>query len=322
MNPSPRALTARSPEDLLAIVPLVLGFHPEESLVMLTFAADRSAFHARVDLPPPEGREEVVDLLRSAAVRNRVDRVLFVLYTADPEAAFELAPEVVVGFAEARIEILDLIRADGERWFPLAGGPDHPGHAYDISTHPFAAQGVYDGTVTHGSRLALAESLTGPTGDVALVEQETPVALARVPALQRRAEARWLCEVLAAVDVPRVDLSAVDTARLVVALLDIDLRDVAWSHMSRANAADHVAFWTGVVRSTPDDFLAAPATLLAFAAWLAGQGALAWCALDRARAADPSYSLAKLVETALEGAVPPSTWQPIPPESHPLLNPA
>ena len=44
-------LTARGPEDLLAAVPVVLGFHPQDSLVMLTFGAVRS-FHARVDLPP------------------------------------------------------------------------------------------------------------------------------------------------------------------------------------------------------------------------------------------------------------------------------
>ena len=32
-------LTARRPEDLLAAVPVVLGFHPRDSLVMLTFDA-------------------------------------------------------------------------------------------------------------------------------------------------------------------------------------------------------------------------------------------------------------------------------------------
>ena len=56
--------------------------------------------------------------------------------------------------------------------------------------------------------------------------------------------------------------------------------------------------------------LAPPASLLAFAAWLSGDGALAWCAIDLARQADPDYSLANLLAEALEGAVPPSAWSP------------
>ena len=65
------------------------------------------------------------------------------------------------------------------------------------------------------------------------------------------------------------------------------------------------------MRRAPLEVLAPPATLLAFAAWLAGDGALAWCALDRAREADPDYSMAALVERALTCAVPPSTWEPL-----------
>ena len=48
-------LTAKSPEDVLAMVPVVLGFTPTDSLVMLTFGA-ASPFHARVDLPDRPAR--------------------------------------------------------------------------------------------------------------------------------------------------------------------------------------------------------------------------------------------------------------------------
>jgi Domain of unknown function (DUF4192) len=61
--------------------------------------------------------------------------------------------------------------------------------------------------------------------------------------------------------------------------------------------------------------LRAPAaTLLGFSAWLSGDGALAWCAVERALDADPGYSLASLLTQLLAGAVPPSSWQPIPQE--------
>ncbi|MFC6344376.1 DUF4192 family protein, partial [Nocardioides hankookensis] len=46
-----------------------------------------------------------------------------------------------------------------------------------------------------------------------------------------------------------------------------------------------------------------------FAAWQAGQGALAWCAVDRCVDVDPGYSLAGLVAELLTRAVPPDTWE-------------
>ena len=78
---SSTTLTARSPEDLLALVPVVLGFVPSDSVVMLTFGAEHT-FHARVDLP--EGRDELPDVvaaLLDPAVQHRVRRVVFVVYS-------------------------------------------------------------------------------------------------------------------------------------------------------------------------------------------------------------------------------------------------
>ena len=60
-------MTARTPEDVLAVVPVVLGFEPHDSLVMLTFGAD-PPFHARVDLP--DRRSEVPDLVAVAGRRR------------------------------------------------------------------------------------------------------------------------------------------------------------------------------------------------------------------------------------------------------------
>jgi hypothetical protein len=60
--------------------------------------------------------------------------------------------------------------------------------------------------------------------------------------------------------------------------------------------------------------------MLAFAAWLDGDGALAWCAVDRAREADPDHELCALVAETLENAVPPTTWTPVDPATLGLLS--
>ena len=114
-------------------------------------------------------------------------------------------------------------------------------------------------------------------------------------------------------------LTDLEVGRLVAAVRDIGVRDVAWSLMSREEARGHVDLWRDVVRRCPTDLLAAPASLLAFAAWLAGDGALAWCALDRSALADPDYSMAALVAHSLEQALPPTIWTPVPESSLPAL---
>ena len=52
--------------------------------------------------------------------------------------------------------------------------------------------------------------------------------------------------------------------------------------------------------------------LTAFAAWQAGHGALAWCALDRCFEVEPEHALAKGLAECLTRAVPPSAWREVP----------
>jgi hypothetical protein len=78
--------------------------------------------------------------------------------------------------------------------------------------------------------------------------------------------------------------------------------------MSRDTATRHVRLWTDAVQRAPDELVGAAAAVLALAAWLAGHGALAWCAVDRSRAADPDLTLSGLVADLLTRAVPPSAW--------------
>ena len=61
-----------------------------------------------------------------------------------------------------------------------------------------------------------------------------------------------------------------------------------------------------MLRSAALDYVPAPASLLAFTAWQAGNGALASMAIDRALSANPSYSMAHLLAEAVEAALPPS----------------
>lgn len=299
---APTTLTARTPEDLLAVVRVVLGFEPADSIVMLTLGA-RHSCHARVDLPHHSGDlAEVADLLLRPAAGHGARSVVFVLFSDDDRRARRAAQVLRRRFERAGVTVLETLRVDDGRWHPLHGPPgrDSTGVPYDVSTHPFVAAAVLDGRVLHGSREALAATLDSRPDDVAAVERALP---------QPGASAPWVAQLVARHAEASTSPTDAEAARLLLAVADPQVRDAAWAGIPRAAARGHVELWSSLVRRCPDDLLPHAAGVLAFAAWLAGDGALAWCAVDRGRAADPEHSLLGLVADLLEGAVPPSEWE-------------
>ena len=95
-------------------------------------------------------------------------------------------------------------------------------------------------------------------------------------------------------------------AFVAVALTDLAVRDAsfAWTGGPLADAA--IALWRELVRRVPAPYAAAPATLLAVAAYRRGDGALADAYLRRALEDDPNYRMADLVLTSLEQGFHPS----------------
>jgi len=320
---TPHTLTARTPGDLIAAVPCVLGFHPEDSLVMLTFSRHGRAFHARVDLPhDPVHHDELCAVLLHAALTNHVDRVAFIAYTDDPDLAAEVVGAVEIAFTMEGVPVVEVIRADGARWFPLRAGlppAAYDGVPYDPIAHPFLAESVLAGRVTHRSRAELEATLDPDVEALARVQALLAPRAAGLEEQQRSAEARWVLTTVSRHVAEGAVLTDDALARLVAACRDIDLRDVAWSLVTREHASRHVDFWRDVLRRTPPAWAAAPAGLLAFSAWLAGQGALAWCAVDRCRAGDPDYRMADLVAGVLEAAMPPHDWTGFGPDVLPVL---
>jgi hypothetical protein len=309
-SPALRTLTARSPEDVLAAGPLVLGFVPEHSIAMLTFEA-RHPFHARLDLPLDAGeRREAAQVLLEPCVRHEVRRVFFVLYTHDAEAARKCARALAREFTRQGVDVVDVLRSDGARWFPVAqwyGEPEGPGVPYDVDAHLFTAQSVMEGRVTLRSRTELAQTVAADEERIAAVATAAEAVLADAPdPLDPVAETRSLVEALLASG--RL-ATATEAARVLLAIRDRGPRDEMLRDVGRAEAERRLPLWSALVASAPPDLVAAPASVLAFLAWLAGHGALAWCALDRAAEGDPPCSLADSVTQALEQALPPSVWE-------------
>lgn len=308
LTDAPDPYVSRTPEDVLATVPLVLGFEPARSLVMLTFGAARP-FHARVDLPrDPDALPDLVEVLREPALRHGVARVLLVGYDADGSWTGRVLRTVAAGMGAAGIEVVACLRAHRGRWWPVgpvaAPSEQGPGRAYDAAAHRFRARSVVEGRVTLPDRAALAAGLAPHPGgpDPGLVD-----ALARaVPPSVRTVDA-LVGALLRSGERPDED----EVATLLLAAAEGRLREPVQRRLTRASAAGLVDLWSEVVRRAPDDRVADAAGLLALCAWVSGHGALAWCAVDRAREVAPGHGLAGLVATLLEAAVPPQEWEAV-----------
>jgi hypothetical protein len=323
---------AGSPAALLTLIPHLLGFVPEASLIVIgvTPPRDRIRVTLRYDLPDPPEIDLVADIVAHAVGVLRSQRLtaaVAVAYGPEPQVT-PVADELRDAAWQARIDLREFLRVhDGRYWSytcrneaccPAAGTPFEP--------DPQAAQAaalIGAGTPVLASRAAVAARVA-PLGGIAAesMRQATRRAelhiarlLAKVRKSARLGAARHMiaAEGLAAVGTMIARYrdggrfaSDDEIARITVALRDLRVRDDAWARMDPRYADEHLRLWIDVVRRAQPRYVAAPAALLAFVAWQSGDGALANVALDRALADDPRYSMATLLRQVITAGAPPS----------------
>jgi hypothetical protein len=301
-------LTATGPEDLLAAVPLVLGFHPEDSLVMLTFGPPRT-FHARVDLPPTLGTsvvQELVETLLGPTLTHSVREVAFMVYSRDASLTAGLAAELVPAFVAEGVGVLGVFRADEGMWCEVPirrGGSESPPAPYDARHHRFTAQAVVEGRVTHASRAELRDTLAR---DDARRDRWAAEAAALPPSRIDAGDVVALVMRCVESGLTPDDSAA---ACILSAITRVEVRDAAVHAISCDLADQHLRVWSALLCGAADEQVPDVAAVTALCAWLSGDGALAWCALDRCFAVDPAHRLGRCVAECLSGAVPPAAWE-------------
>jgi hypothetical protein len=332
-------LTIREPADLLAVVPYLVGFHTDESIVVVGLARPRlnAVFTMRSDLPPSNDPAEIT---------GRASYLAHVLALQHPAYAMiaGFGPGVrVTPIAEAvraEIESLDIpvresLRAqDGRYWSYLCASvaccpPE--GTAYDPTASVLAARATVAGCVALPDRAALVAEVA-PVGGAerAAMRVATERAERRFAALVGRALSgappgagdRPLIEVGAAAVGAALERHAAgavldddEVAWLALLLTHLRVRDEAWVRVDERDDHAHRqtlrGLWTHVLRRVEPDYVPAPACLLAYTAWRDGDGGLANIALDRARRAEPGYTMACLLDQLLSTGSPPSAWRPL-----------
>ncbi|GIF02004.1 DUF4192 domain-containing protein [Paractinoplanes rishiriensis] len=343
-RPTIRVTTVR---DLLALIPFLLRFQPEDSLVVIVLGRDGIAFTARIALAGPGPVSPALHAVwatiaeKVAALRD--GSVVLIGYgTADRVQAAVDTGTVVL--RRAGIPISEVLRvADGHYWHL-----DRPnmvdGVAFDPTASPVAAAAVYAGLVAVPSRDAVAAALA-PIAGAARERMSTATADA----------CAFLLELL---DAARPDTGNSDTDHsktgssgdldedpdsVLDTPLGLALQRGARIYLTRAQDSyrtgrpvdddtaavltvllvlpslrDYAArltntepwqqqMWTDLIRRAEPAFTAGPAALLALCALRCGDGALADIAVRRALDADPDDRLAQLLACAVAAGIGPDT---------------
>jgi hypothetical protein len=317
MTPSPHTPEFRvnRPGSLIAALPAVLGFVPEQSLVLVTLDDDELGCVLRVDL--------------SLALRDGTAHLAEVAAAAEPHAAIAvivdgdgadcpechehhaaLAEDVAIELAGRGIElravhVVDRVAAGG-RWH-CADGCGRNGIVDDPYASPLAVAAVLDGRRLYNRRADLQEVVAAdPVRGERIAQTIATVA----PRSGRRRPSAVRADIKAALTAAArlADgraLTERQQARLAVALTDPQVRDTLYALAVGENAGQAESLWAELSRSLPAPWRAEALVQLAFSAYVRGDGPLAGVALDAALRCNPAHRMAGMLDTALQSGMQP-----------------
>ena len=308
-SPPEHSLRLRTPADVVDAVPYLLGFRPRDSLVVL--ALERADGHervgvvARVDRQPAETAEGL-DHLFAAVCRDGAGQAIAVFYGTRP--AHDEVRLLRWAAHRAACRIVDVLAVDERSWRSVLCRDARccPPEGHPLRSEPgvVAAAATYAGMVARADRAAV-EAILAPAPEAERASLRTGLAQAGstldrsvAAGLAGRAERSAIRALFAASRRLGV-LTAAETCRFGVALRRAAVRDACWLAVDERRI-DGDGLWRELARRLPDPYTAAPLFLFGWLQWRSGNGTLASMAAQRALEADPEYSAAALLHTAVQ----------------------
>jgi hypothetical protein len=308
------------PGALIAALPAVLGFVPENSLVLVSLGDGELGSVLRVDLS-----EELVD---------RIGHLAEVAAAAEPEAAIavvvdaegahcprcneeyrHLCAVLTEALSQHGIElwaahVVDRV-ARGGRWH-CVDGCGSGGAVEDPSASPLAAAAVLDGRRLYPRRadlqavVAVDDRARSAELAVAVTQQAAKRAVAHRadPAGCSRRDVENAMGAAARVAGGQ-SLSDAELAELGCALSEAQVRDTLYALAVAENAGEAESLWAVLARTLPLPWRVEALVLLAFSAYARGDGPLAGVSLDAALRCAPDHRMAGMLDTALQSGLRP-----------------
>jgi hypothetical protein len=322
--------TLTSPHDLLAAIPFLIGYHPEDSLVVVSIKDNAVGMAMRIDYPVdlPQG---AYDLLASHLQRDSATGALLVAYVPNNRSDGER----VLADASAALTRIDITTDES---LLIQGGRYRSVLCQDQSCCPADGNLIPE---IDGSRIAVEHVVAGRAMPFANLQALTD----SIASLPVASEQRWIDQVksfqvtssaqdltklqrdgaTALIDLAgefasgRIGQDLELTARVIGRLSDIQVRDFALGSHDEDSVDTYFQMWRHLMRIAPKGFIAPVASLCAALAYESGDGALAHRALDRALADVNGYSLALLLRRVFTAGWPPASFAAMRRELHPKV---
>jgi hypothetical protein len=333
-------IRVRGPEDLIDVVPYLIGFAPRASLVLVALREprDQVGLTARVDLADLQTDTALLDRCLAAVRRSGSDSVVALVYDESARAdsggpvpddwhASALPHVGVIADLATACDRLDIalpeaILVGQDRWWSYLCDaaqccPAEGNHRTQAPSQAKVAAVFAGLQVLPDRQTLIAELEPEPADDrerllpsldnCCLDHTYGGAAAARedrgaTRALFAAARARRIAEGVGEQPAPLDDSLLV---RFGAALRSISVRDACWLAIDDARLPES-RLWIELARRLPAPYDAAPLFLYGWSQWRQGSGTLAAEAASRALASDPGYRAAVLLGEAVTGGLDPT----------------
>ncbi|MEB4210829.1 DUF4192 domain-containing protein [Mycobacterium sp. 94-17] len=308
------------PGALIAALPAVLGFVPENSLILVSLGDGELGSVMRVDLG--EELADRVEHLAEVAAAAAPEAVIAVIVNADGaycpscnEEYRQLSAALAAALSQNNIElwathVVDRV-ALGGRWH-CAEGCGSSGLIDDPSSSPLAAAAVLDGRRLYSRRADLQAVVApdDPARSAALAGALTRQAARRRSAHRAQPVRCTRGDVKAAMAAAArlaagESLSDAEVATLGCALSDAQVRDILYALAVGESANEVESLWALLARRLPEPWRVEALVLIAFSAYARGDGPLAGVSLQEALRCKPGHRMAGMLDTALQSGLRP-----------------
>ena len=320
--------TLTSPHDLLAAVPFMIGYKPDDSLVLIGLRHEAVELAMRVDFPETVDLEQIA-LLIDHLRKNEVEEALLVSYIPDSVTDADVVIKALSEALEsAGFPLRESLIIVAGRWRSLICG--------DELCCPLEGQALpaLDSSRVAAEQIALGNPLPFRDEDellrslepfdedpellqwISTIEQEQEVSN---PQELQREGAEALIDFVNDFGSDGICRDKRLVALLLLRLKDIQVRDFALGSVTEEKINLYFDAYRWLMRSAPIGYVAPIATIFAAICYERGEGALAQRVLDRAFADEKNYGLARLMRQLFATGQKPEIFREMRSELHPKI---
>jgi hypothetical protein len=322
--------TLTSANDLITAIPFLIGFHPTDSIVLISVKDDAIGLAMRIDLPT-QLESDQIDLLAHHFLQEESEAALLVAYMPESrDDGDSVLISLGAGLIRNGVEIQESIVVQSGRYRSiicrdLTCCPSTGKVMPEIEKSEIAAEHVVAGIpmpyddisqlieTLSADPLALTLSWASDVSTFAFEEGDPTV-------IELRRDGVETMDLL--LDEYRMGYGATNrllVARMIGRMNDLQVRDYALGAHTEDTYDLYFTMWRELLRFAPPGYVAPIACIVAAMAYEGGDGALAQRALDRALEDDEQYPLAALLRRVFNAGWPPESFASMRRELHPKV---